>query len=423
MSDATVRPPEAALPATPAGGGGRPGRAGRRERTEVEVSAAAPMPGRLESLDAFRGATIAGMLLVNNPGTWSAIYPPLRHAVWHGWTPTDLIFPYFLFIVGVAMAFSFAKLWERGADRSAVLAKVARRSAVLFLLGLLLHSFPWVGTDWGELRIPGVLQRIALAYLGGSIIVLWTGWRGRLAAVGTLLLGYWALLSWVPVPGVGAGVLEPGQDLGAYLDRVVFGTEHLWAQTRTWDPEGLLGTLPAIATVLLGVFAGDWLHRGRRLEGGRVAGWLLAAGTAGVLVGLAWGQVFPINKPLWTSSYVVFTAGMASVTLAACYWLMDVRGYRAWARPFVVFGVNAIAAYFLSGIAARLLNMIRVPASGGAESVGAAESVALKAWIYQNAFASWLSPVNASLAFALAFVGVWLGLMWLLYRRRIFIKV
>ncbi|HEX7091291.1 MAG TPA: heparan-alpha-glucosaminide N-acetyltransferase domain-containing protein [Longimicrobiales bacterium] len=367
--------------------------------------------GRLASLDAFRGLTIAGMLLVNNPGTWSAIYPPLRHAEWHGWTPTDLIFPFFLFIVGVAMVLSFGRHEARGAGRGALLAKAAKRAAILFALGLLLHGFPRY--DLSTIRIPGVLQRIAIAYLCATPAVLWLRWRGEAVLCAVLLLGYWALLTLVPVPGGAAGVLEPGQDLGAWLDRAVFGTQHLWSQSRTWDPEGLLSTLPAIGTVLLGVLAGRWLRSDRApLE--KTVG-LFVAGNAGLFLGLVWNAVFPINKPLWTSSYVVFTGGMACHVLALCYWLMDVRGRRLWAMPFVVYGMNAIAAFFLSSLFARVLNLIRVGAEG--------QEVALKTWIFQNLYASWLAPVNASLAFAVTYVLLWLGVMSALYRKRIFIKV
>ncbi|HEX6589092.1 MAG TPA: heparan-alpha-glucosaminide N-acetyltransferase domain-containing protein [Longimicrobiales bacterium] len=368
--------------------------------------------GRLQSLDAFRGITVAAMLVVNNPGTWSAIYPPLRHAAWHGWTPTDLIFPFFLFIVGVAMSLSFAKLSARGVPRRALLAKAAKRAAILVLLGLALHAFPWVGTDLSELRLPGVLQRIGLAYLIAAPIVLYAGVRGRVAALLALLLGYWALLELVPVPGIGAGVLEPGRDLGAWLDRALLGTSHLWDYSRTWDPEGLLGTLPAVGSVLLGVFVGDWLRGARPVR--RTATGLLAGGALAVVVGLAWSVVFPINKSLWTSSYVLFTAGMATLVLTLCWLLVDVRGWRAWARPFVVFGINALAAFFLSGIGARILGM--TPAPGDADG-------SLKSWLHDTLFASWLRPVDASLAFALAYVALWMALMWGLYRKGIVLKV
>jgi predicted acyltransferase len=369
-------------------------------------------PGRLASLDVFRGLTIAGMLLVNNPGTWSQIYGPLRHAEWHGWTPTDLIFPFFLFIVGVAMTFSYGKLLERGAGRGPLLLKALKRSAILFGIGLVLHGFP--SYNFATIRIPGVLQRIALASFLATVPVLFTRARGQALTAGALLLGYWALMTLVPVPGIGAGVLEPGQDLGAYLDRAVFGTAHLWKSAKTWDPEGLLSTLPAVGTVLLGVLTGHWIRAGhapRRLVGG-----LVGLGIAFTLLGSAWGMVFPINKSLWTSSYTVFTAGLACFVLALCYWLVDMKGYRRWAIPFVIFGTNAIAAFFLSTFGARVLGLIKV---AGAD----AKQISLQAAIYRSSFASWLPPKNASLAFALCYVLFWLGVMAILYRRRIFIKI
>jgi predicted acyltransferase len=372
----------------------------------------ATSPARLASLDVFRGMTIAGMLLVNNPGTWSAVYPPLRHAEWHGWTPTDLIFPFFLFIVGVAMTFSFATLRERGIDNGALLRKAAKRSLILFVLGLLLHGFPNY-FELSTLRIPGVLQRIALAYLGATLIVLYLKPHWQVVAAAGLLLGYWALQTLVPVPGVGAGVLEPGQDLGAYIDRLVFTEAHLWSQARTWDPEGLLSTLPAVGTVLCGVFAGYWLRAPRPAT--TKAGLLVLAGAVGLSAGVLWGVWFPINKPLWTSSYVLFTAGFAAIVLAACYWTVDVKRWRWWAMPFTIYGMNAIAAFFLSGLFARLLTLIRVPSGEGA--------VTLKGWIFNNLYLNWASPINASLAYAISFVLLWLGIMWLFYRRGIFIRV
>jgi predicted acyltransferase len=381
-------------------------------RPRPDAPASGPAATRLDSLDVFRGVTIAGMLLVNNPGSWAAadIYPPLRHAAWHGWTPTDLIFPFFLFIVGASMTFSFAKLLERGATRGALLGKTIKRAAILFGLGLLLHGFP--SYDLSTIRIPGVLQRIALAYLMASALVLYLRPRGQAIAGAILLLGYWAAMTLIPVPGSGAGVLEPGRDLGAYIDRAVFGTGHLWIWSTTWDPEGLLSTLPAVATVLTGVFAGYWIRSDRSpLE--KTIG-LFLAGHVGLLLGVAWGAVFPINKNLWTSSYVVFTSGMACHFLAVCYWLVDVRRHRRWSVPFLVFGTNAIAAFFLSSLGARILNLIRV---------GAGEGVPLKTWIYETAFAPLAAPVNASLAFAIAYTCFWLGIMAVLYRRRIFIKV
>lgn len=372
-------------------------------------------PGRLFSLDVFRGATIAAMLLVNNPGTWAHIHPPLRHAEWHGWTPTDLIFPFFLFIVGVAITYSFGKLQSQGAGRKALLAKAGRRGAVLFLLGLVLHAFPWWSPDLANLRIPGVLQRIGIAYFLASVVVLFMGVRGQAVTAGLCLLVYWALMTLVPVPGYGAGVLDvPEATLAAFIDRAVLGTQHLWVWAGTWDPEGILSTIPAVGTVLSGVLAGHWLRSGRQpLE--KLAG-MFIAGNVLMVLGLVWNWFFPINKPIWTSSYVLFTSGMALNVLAMCYWAVDMKQWRRWATPFAVFGVNAIAAFFLSSLFARVLIMIRVPDGTG-------ESTALKTYIYQNLFTPWLSPMNASLAFAICYVLFWLGLMWILYSRRVFIKV
>lgn len=374
---------------------------------------AAP-PSRLVSLDVFRGITIAAMLLVNNPGSWSHIYDPLEHAAWHGWTPTDLIFPFFLFIVGVAMTFSFAAQRIRGVPRRATLQRVAMRSGVLVALGLVLAAFPFYGVELATLRIPGVLQRIGLAFLLASPIVLLTTPRVQLAVSALLLSGYWALMRWVPVPGHGAGSLEPESNLAAYLDRSVLGTAHLWKQSRVWDPEGLLSTLPAVATVLLGALAGRWLRTTRPALEHTV--WMLVAGGAGIVMGLVWHETFPINKNLWTSSYVLFTAGAALWGLAACYWLVDVKRWRRWTFPFVVLGVNAISAFFLSGIMARILGLVRWTDSSG-------ESVTLKGWIHETLFSSWLSPLDASLGFAVVFVLFWMGVMWVFYRRGIFIKV
>ena len=369
----------------------------------------APGTGRLLSLDVFRGITVAGMLLVNNPGTWSAIYDPLEHAEWHGWTPTDLIFPFFLFIVGVAMSFSLLPAVERGEPRGTLLRRAAVRGAKLFALGLLLAAFPYYNLELGTLRIPGVLQRIGVAFVAAAALVLFLKPRAQAWAAAALLLGYWAAMRLVPVPGFGAGDLGKEGNFAAYVDRAVIGTNHMWASAKTWDPEGLFSTLPAVATVLLGVFAGRWL-RSARAPAEKATG-MFFAGNVALVAGLAWGAVFPINKNLWTSSYVVFTAGMALNFLAMCYWMVDVRGHQRWARPFLVFGVNAIAAFFASGIMARVLNLVKV------------DGASLKTWIFDHAFASWLSPVNASLAFALSFVLVWVGIMEVLYRRKIFFKV
>jgi predicted acyltransferase len=371
------------------------------------MTAARELPrGRLYSLDAFRGLTIAGMILVNNPGSWSHVYAPLRHAEWHGWTPTDLIFPFFLFIVGVAIPFSFGKRMERGDSRRGLMLHVVRRAAILFGLGLLMRAVPRF--DFETLRIMGVLQRIGLVYLFAAPAYLFLSRRGRVLVTVLLLLGYWALMTLVPVPGYGAGDLSPDGNLAAYLDRMILG-HRLWAGT--WDPEGLLSTLPAVGTTLLGIFTGEWL-RSEASNGEKVVG-MMVTGVAGILLGFLWSLFFPINKGLWTSSYVVFTAGAGLLLLGGFFWAMEIKGRRAWAQPFVIYGMNAIAVFVASGMVAKQMGLTRVGPEG----------ISLKSWIYEALFASWAGPLNGSLAFAISYVLVWLAIMWILYRRRIFIKI
>jgi predicted acyltransferase len=346
------------------------------------------------------------MILVNNPGSWSHVYPPLLHAEWHGWTPTDLIFPFFLFIVGVSVPFSFAKRLSRGDSRKTLLAHVLRRSLILFGLGLFMAAFPRF--DLMNVRIMGVLQRIAVVYVVAAPSYLFLGRWGRGAVLLGLLLGYWGLMTLVPVPGFGPGNLSPEGNLGAYLDRLLLG-DHLWREM--WDPEGLLSTLPAIGTTLLGIYAGEWVRGGS--SGTRVAVGLVAGGGAGLVLGSLWGSVFPINKGIWTSSYVLFTAGAASALLGFIFWIVEVRDWTRWAGPFVVYGMNAIAVFVASGLLARLLGIWRV----GSEGLSA------KAWIYEHLFASWAGPLNGSLAFALFYVLFWWFVMWLLHRKKIYVKI
>jgi len=377
------------------------------------VPVATPPAQRLLSLDVFRGITIAGMLLVNNPGNWGHIYWPLEHAEWNGWTPRDLIFPFFLFIVGVAMTFSLGTLRERGASRRQLIRKVSARAAIIFTPGLVLNGFP--SYNLTHLRVLGLLQRIALSYLLAAGVVLATGLRGQVAALLGLLLGYWALMTLVPVPGVGAGVLEPAKNLSNWIDLRIIGVDHVWRQTRTWDPEGILSTMGAIATVLCGVLAGHWV-RSRRTALEKTVG-LFLAGNLGLVLGVIWNSVLPINKSIWTSAYVIFTAGMACHGLAMTYWTVDVKGYRRWATPFLVFGTNSIAAYCLSSLVAIALTRIWVPGPA------AGESWTLKTSLARALYESRLSPINASLAYGVTYVCVWLALMSVLYRKRILIKV
>ncbi len=367
--------------------------------------------GRMLSLDVFRGITIAGMILVNNPGSWDAIYSPLEHAKWHGWTPTDLVFPFFLFIVGVSITLSLARRAETGGSKRDLYVKIVRRTLIIFALGLALTAFPY--NDAATFRVPGVLQRIAVCYFFASVIFLNTRWRAQAAIAAALLLVYWAAMRLIPVPGFGAGNLEMEANLAAYVDRTVLG-HHVWAQAKVYDPEGILSTVPAIVTALAGVLTGHLL-RSRREPMEKVAA-MFVAGVACIVAGWVWNFWFPVNKALWTSSYVLLTAGFALQLLAVCYWLIDIKGYRAWAKPFLVFGSNALAVYFLSEAFVRTVDALGFKTADGSETN-------LLALIYEKVFAPLASPLNASLMFAVCTVLCWLCLMWILYRRRVFIKV
>ncbi len=453
-----------------------------------------PAQNRLISLDVFRGMTIAGMVLVNNPGTWSSIYGPLKHAEWHGITPTDYIFPFFLFIVGVAIPIALGKRIEAGITRD-VYFKIFTRAVLIFALSLIMSAIPFFGFNdtqipyavkilivlgytaalffylwdktkialivagvtaavvtgfWlagsvivpynvGTMRIPGVLQRIAVCYLIVSILFLHTNWKHQAIIGGGLLLLYWLLMTAIPVPGCDVTTIDDKAcNLAAYLDRLILTEAHIWRSAKVFDPEGILSTIPALVTTISGVLTGTWLLKAEphALTGGtnlatnvplanasgsafalnKAAG-MFFFGTVLLAAGWSWSLVFPLNKSLWTSSYVLYTSGLALLTLAFCYYFIDIKGYKRWAKPFVIFGVNALALFIFSGIMARLLGMIRF---AGPE-VG--NEITLQQLIFDNIFLSILSPINASLAYAISFILLWLFLMWLLYRRRIYIKV
>ena len=381
-----------------------------------------PTPSsRLVSLDAFRGATIAGMLLVNNPGSWGHVYPPLLHAPWHGWTFTDAIFPGFLWIVGVAMTLSFAKRVEAGGDTGELFRHVLRRSAIIFGLGLLLTAFPFgllPGHNFSleKMRIPGVLQRIGICYLvAGAICLRWRV-RGQIVWAAGLLVGYGLLLRFVPVPGYGAGRIDEAVgNLAWWIDSNLLAG-HTWsgAPAPGFDPEGIISTLPAIASTLLGALAGGILRAPN--TGAAKTGRLLAAGGALLVAGLLWHLWQPINKNLWTSSFTLFMAGVASVGFAAFYWLIDVRGWQRWATPFVIYGMNAIVIFVGAGLVAKLMGLIAWTNAAGAKTT-------LKGWLYAAGFTPYASPFNASLAFALAFVAGFLVFGWVLWRKRWFLKI
>jgi predicted acyltransferase len=357
---------------------------------------------RLLSLDVFRGLTVAAMVLVNNPGTWQAVYPPLRHADWHGWTPTDVIFPFFLFIVGVAIPFALVPPASR-----ALIIRIVRRAAVIFALGLLLNAA--FGFDPGTIRIPGVLQRIAVCYVLAALLFVTTRARTQAVVAAVLLGGYWAAMTLLPVPGYGAGDLSKEGNLAAWIDRAVLGS-HVWRASRVYDPEGILSTLPALATVILGMLAGHWLRSGR--PPAQESAGLLAAGIASTLGGLLWSVWFPINKALWTSSYVLLTGGMAAVALALCHHLIEALGWRRAARPFAVLGTNALLLFFLSTLAAVML--IRIGAGGRT----------LHRAIFETMFAPWAAvPEIASLAYAVAYLATWWVVMWAVQRLGVRVRI
>lgn len=407
---------------------------------------AAAAPGtsareRLLSLDVFRGLTIAGMLLVNDPGDWGSIYPPLEHAAWHGWTPTDLIFPFFLFIAGITTHLSLSARRARGDDEGAIRRQILRRGALIFLFGFLVNGFPFF--TWTDVpgitdptflqrivdrlyhwRIMGVLQRIGLAYLIAGLLTQRTSLKQQVVIITALLYGYWFAMTLLPVPGTGAmGQLvlaSKSANLAAWWDRTLldwsrFGLgNHIWVGGVTFDPEGPFSTIPAVATAMLGTIAGRWIGDKRPLVE-RLNG-LFAVGAIAMMTGLMWHWSFPINKSIWTSSYVWFTAGMACVSLATIMWVVDVYKVTGWTKPFVIYGMNPIIAFVGSGVMARLIySIFKVDYEG--------RQISLQAGIYKTLFASWLPPVDASLAFALSYVLFWFGILYVLYRKNIFLKV
>ncbi len=375
---------------------------------------------RLSSLDTFRGITIALMILVNMASiAGKTVYPPLLHAEWHGWTITDFVFPFFLFIIGVAMAFSLSKYMEGNKSKLAALGRIVRRTLTLFALGLFLNGF-WnqgIGTfDLNTIRLMGVLQRVSLAYFFAALIVLFIPRKAQWGIAGILLIGYWLVMKYIPVPDYGAGELTTIGNFGAYIDRLIIPKAHLykWGGFNFMgDPEGLFSTIPAVVSTLSGYFTGEWLKNSRVTSFTSMN--LILLGLSCLVIGGIWDIFFPINKKLWTSSYVVFTAGWALLLLAACYELIEVRQRKRWAKPFEIMGLNAIAIFMGSIVLIKLLVKTKI-------GVGK-EAPMTYTWIYKNIFASWAGGFNGSLLFALATVILWFVVSYIMYRRRWFIKV
>ena len=376
----------------------------------LTAQATAPPSTRLVSLDAFRGAIIALMVLVNDPGDGSHVYAPLQHAEWNGWTPTDVVFPSFLWIVGVAITLSLGRRLASGVTRSTLFKQVARRSVFLYLLGCAIYVYPHF--DLSTQRLMGVLQRIAICYLIASAIYLTTGIRGQIIWIVSLLASYWLMMKLIPVPGFGAGRLDVEGNLAHYVDRVVLGA-HNYAATKTWDPEGFVSTLPSIATALFGMLAGAILRTRRTIA--ERSTWLFLAGNLLLAAGLICNIWLPINKKLWTSSFSLFMAGLDCVMFAMCLWTIDGMGWKRFAKPFVVMGMNAIAVYLVSEFLNEALGAIRWTSSG--------RVVSLYGWINGHVFGAIASPLNASLLFAITYTLLMYLLALALYRRGWFWRV
>ena len=377
---------------------------------------------RLISLDVFRGLIIAAMILVTDPGTYDAVYSPLLHAPWAGATPTDMIFPSFLVMVGMALTLSFAARLERGATRAHLLLHALRRSALLILVGLVLNAFP--DFSFQTLRFPGILQRIAICYLAAALLylVLHQTRRPTLIAAATvaLLALYWALLKLYPVPGFGPGGLDSYTTVGAYLDRRVFTIAHLWpwgvtpGHGVTFDPEGLLSTLGALATTLLGVLAGEWLRTPHTRQ--RKAVELAGVSLLLIAASLALTPWMPLIKKIWTPTFAFLSGGVALLLFSAFYYLLDIRTWRRGTTPFRIFGTNAIFAFALSTVITTLAAVPYIPVPGAAHT-------SFHLWAYHHIFAPVLPPRPASLAYAVAIVLLNLALVYPLYRKRVFLRL
>lgn len=364
---------------------------------------------RYLALDVLRGMTIALMITVNTPGSWQYIYAPLRHASWHGCTPTDLVFPFFLFVVGASMFFSFGKYGNTMNKDS--LQRLGRRTLLIFVIGLFLNSFPQWMTDYSSLRIMGVLQRIALAYGIASLIVL-SAPRKYVPYIGVgILLIYWGILSWFG----GGDPYSLKENATITFDTAILGESHLYKGFGIpFDPEGLLSTIPAVVTVLLGYLVGVFI---KNTEKHKIPARLALYGFTATVAGRLWGFLLPINKPLWTSSYVLYTAGLAAMFFALLIFIIDVKGYKKWTSFFVVFGVNPLFIYALSGLWARTLSMlIKIETADGTVMRGST-------WIYQNVFVPLAGNMNGSLLYALTHIFFFWLIGYILYKKRIFIKV
>ena len=383
----------------------------------AKIPAADTVSKRLVCVDVFRGLAVAGMIFVDNPGSDDGAYWPIKHAQWNGWTAADLIFPFFLFLVGVSMVYSFSARLRRGKSRRQILFHCFKRSLILIAIGLWINAFPFVRVTLSTWRIEGVTQRIAVCYFASAVLALWANRRGQIVAIAACLLGYWALLRFMPVPGLGLPArdipfMDPARNIVAWFDRLLF-SGRLYNGDR--DPEGIISNIPAIATTLIGVITGGWL----RSENNRstIASRMLLAGTVSMAAGIAWDRWFPINKNLWTSSFVLLTAGFALILLSLLYWMLEIKQWRgAWTMPFLVFGMNAIVGFFADSFVYGPGYSFTIKGQDGStlnwHEAAQARLVALGA-----------STPNASLIYSAGALFFCWTLLWLFWRKRIFIKI
>jgi len=363
-----------------------------------------PTSQRLISLDVFRGITIALMILVNSPGN-SSVYTCLEHSAWNGCTLADFVFPFFIFIVGISSVFSLSKARHLGMTIETLLPKIFKRSLWLFLIGLLLNAFP-NHFDLETLRIWGVLQRIAICYFVASLLFLTTTVRTQVLITIFTLVSYWLIVDYFSIKNY-----TETDNIAAIIDRWMLSAPHLYG--KTYDPEGFLSTFPSIATALIGNLTGIWLLSKRKRQ--TIWQGLIIAGILGLCAGDLWNIVFPMNKSLWSSSYVLWTAGAGLLLLACCYGLIEIKGYTKWSRCFEIFGVNAVAAYILHVVFLKIQFKIQMTLADGT-------NVNLKLWLTDHLF-GWASPINASLLYALSYTAFWFVILLILYRQKIFIKL
>ncbi len=363
---------------------------------------------RLLTIDIFRGLTIALMILVNSQG--NDAYHLISHSDWNGCTLADLVFPFFVFILGVSLVFSLSKLLANDPAKQLLIAKIIKRSTSIFLIGLFINAFPY-HFHFATIRVFGVLQRIAICYFVASFLFLTTRIQTQAIIMTALLIGYWLIMTCIPLPNYGINNLTPIGNVAAYLDRLTFSSPHLYG--KIYDPEGILSTLPAIATALLGNLTGAWLiseqSHHKKVQS------ITAIGIVTVILGWLWGLTFPINKALWTSSYVLYTGGLALLLFAFCYWIIEIKGWQKWAKPFEIFGLNAIAAYCLHVILIKILAAIHIQNVNGS-------SENLRIYITEQLF-DWTNLANGQLLFGIFYVILWFFILSIFYRKKIFIKI